>query len=333
MTSKSLTELPEVAVCLAAFNGIRWLPQQLDSILEQRGVSVTVVVSVDRSTDGTEQWVAERAAGDSRIVALPYGGRFGGAALNFFRLLRDTDFSGFDYVSFSDQDDIWQQEKLLRAHRVLQETGGDGYSSDVLAFWPSGRTRLIRKSQPQRRWDFHFEAAGPGCTYVMRAHLARAIQGLVRQRWEEICAVGLHDWFVYAFARANGYRWVIDRHAEVLYRQHDRNHLGVNAGRRAFAYRVRSVTSGWAFAQAELIANLVGARESEFVKRWLEGGRSGFLWLALNSSHCRRRVRDRLLFALSCLVSFTAGIRPGARRTTPQDPAPLFEGGWSGKPR
>ncbi|RPJ80264.1 MAG: glycosyltransferase, partial [Acidobacteria bacterium] len=171
MTNKSVREPPAVAVCLAAFNGIRWLPKQLASILEQKGVSVTIVVSVDRSSDGTEEWVERRASEESRLVALPFGERFGGAAANFFRLLRDADLSGFDYVSLSDQDDIWQAEKLLRAYRVLQETGADGYSSDVVAFWPSGRTRWIRKSQPQRRWDFLFEAAGPGCTYVIRADL------------------------------------------------------------------------------------------------------------------------------------------------------------------
>ena len=99
------THQTKIAVCLAAFNGVRWLAEQLDSILAQEGVAVTVFVSVDQSSDGTEQWIDARAQVDSRIVVLPHGERFGGAARNFFRLLRDVDFSGFDYVSFADQDD------------------------------------------------------------------------------------------------------------------------------------------------------------------------------------------------------------------------------------
>ncbi|HBN14018.1 MAG TPA: glycosyl transferase, partial [Pseudohongiella sp.] len=45
--------LQRVAVLLAAYNGMQWLPEQLDSILSQVGVDVTVYVSTDRSSDGT----------------------------------------------------------------------------------------------------------------------------------------------------------------------------------------------------------------------------------------------------------------------------------------
>ena len=100
-------EYPKIAVCLAAFNGTHWLTEQLDSILAQTGVAVTVFVSVDVSNDGTEDWVDVRAQADSRIVVLPHGENFGGAARNFFRILREVDLSKFDYVSFADQDDIW----------------------------------------------------------------------------------------------------------------------------------------------------------------------------------------------------------------------------------
>ncbi|MFZ5594721.1 MAG: glycosyltransferase [Pseudomonadota bacterium] len=299
--------LPTVAVCLAAFNGTRWLTEQLTSILGQAGVSVTVFVSVDRSSDGTEEWIDQWATKDMRIVVLPHGERFGGAARNFFRLLRDADFSGFDYISFADQDDVWFTDKLVRAHEVLLRTGADAYSSNIVAFWPSGRRALIKKSQPQRRWDFLFEAAGPGCTYVMKAGLARAIQALLRERWGDIQEVGLHDWFAYAFARANGYRWVIDEHAGLLYRQHEKNQVGVNAGWRAFMHRARNILNGWGLTQAILIAQLVGLGDDPFVKRWLGGGRGGLLWLALRAGQCRRRVRDRVLFALSCVALCVAG--------------------------
>ena len=224
MKSKKIfsSTLPKFAICLAAFNGINWLAAQLDTILTQAGITVTVFVSVDQSTDDTEKWFEERAKVDSRIVLLPHGERFGGAARNFFRILRDVDFSDFDYVSFADQDDIWLPNKLVRAHEMLSITNADAYSSNVLVFWPDGRKTLVEKSQPQVKWDFLFEAAGPGCTYVMKKELACAIQDLVRSRWDEVQEVGLHDWFSYAFARANGYRWVIDDFAGMLYRQHEK---------------------------------------------------------------------------------------------------------------
>ncbi|MEA3544360.1 MAG: glycosyltransferase, partial [Thermodesulfobacteriota bacterium] len=97
---------PEIAVLLAAHNGREWLPQQVNSILNQVDVEVTLFVSVDNSTDGTESWFDHLAMVDSRVKVLLHGQCFGGAAANFFRLIRDVNFEPFDYVSFSDQDDI-----------------------------------------------------------------------------------------------------------------------------------------------------------------------------------------------------------------------------------
>lgn len=301
--------LPTLAVCLAAYNGMRWLQEQLDSILGQVSVEVTVFVSVDVSTDETERWVDQRALADKRIVVLPHGQRFGGAARNFFRLVRDVDFSAFDYVSFADQDDIWFEDKLTRAIVMLLESNAAVYSSNVIAFWPDGRRMLIKKSQRQRKWDFLFEAAGPGCTYVMRADFVVALQARIRERWNEAQAVGLHDWFAYAFARANGYKWFIDSRPGMLYRQHAENQVGVNNGWRAFVHRARKVWAGWGIDQAGLIAQLVGLENDAFVSSWRSGTRLGYLRLASHARQCRRRFRDQLLFAVTCIVLCLAGNR------------------------
>jgi rhamnosyltransferase len=246
---------------------------------------------------------------DPRIVVLPHGQRFGGAGPNFYRLLRDVDFSSFDYVSLSDQDDCWFQTKLRRADEVLRRTSADVYSSDVIAFWPSGRRLIIEKSQPQKRWDFLFEAAGPGCTYVMKTAFAQVLQKRLREQWTEMQQVSLHDWFIYAFARAHGYRWVIDDQPGMLYRQHADNQVGVNEGWRAFLRRSRKIRDGWWLGQAVLIAELVGLGNDSFVRSWRTPSRLGTLRLAFYAAECRRRPRDQLLFALSCLMLFVAGNR------------------------
>lgn len=301
--------VPRVGVLLAAFEGMHWIQQQVDSIMNQCDVDIVIYISVDFCEDGTFDYVKGLAESWKNIVVLPYGQRFGGAARNFFRLLRDVDFLQFDYVCFADQDDIWLPEKLVVAYRKLLATGADGYSSNVLAFWSSGRKVLIKKSQPQKKWDFVFEAAGPGCTYMMSKELACAIQNLLKNRWDEVQEVGLHDWFAYAFARANGYRWVIDEYAGMLYRQHEKNQVGVNSGVRAFVHRARKVLSGWGLAQSVLIARLVGVGEDPFVIRWADGHRVGVLWLALHAGQCRRRIRDKIIFALSCVALCVAGNR------------------------
>lgn len=300
--SQMISPLPKVAVCLAAFNGVLWLKQQLDSIIGQSGVAVTIFISVDASSDGTEEWVDAVAQSNNHIVILPHGRHFGGAAGNFFRILNEVDFSEFDYVSFADQDDIWLSNKLIRAHEVLLSTNADAYSSNVIAFWQSGRKVLIKKSQAQVRWDFLFEAAGPGCTYVLKKNLAQAIQDELAKQWIDVQEIKLHDWFAYAYARAHGYRWIIDEYAGLLYRQHNENQIGVNYGGYAFIHRVRIVLNGWGLTQAALIARILGLNSDPFISRWLSGGKIGLFWLALHACQCRRRARDKILFALSCIA-------------------------------
>lgn len=299
--------LPSIAVCLAAYNGVRYIQQQLDSILSQTDVRVTVFVSVDRSTDGTEDWFLAFQAHEPRVVVLPVGETFGGAARNFFRLLRDIDFASFDYVAYADQDDIWLPGKLKRACETLSRDDAQGYSSDVVAFWDTGKSLYIKKSYPQRRWDYLFESAGPGCTFVLSRSLAMQLQGVARQQALALADVGLHDWFTYAYARAHGFRWVIDNHASLMYRQHGGNQVGVNSGWAAFRWRAQQVLNGWGLTQARLIATHVGLQDDAFVRAWGRGGRWQTLVLAFQAAHCRRRPRDRVLFALSCLALTIVG--------------------------
>lgn len=301
---------PQIAVCLAAYNGMRWLAQQISTILDQVDVDVTLYVSVDLSTDGTVDYVSRLASENSKIVLLRYGMRFGGAAPNFFRLLTDIDFSAHDYVAFADQDDIWCSDKLKRAIGVLDDSQADGYSSNVTAFWENGREVLIKKAQPQKEWDFLFESPGPGCTFVMRPALVNGVKDCVALHSHEISGVGLHDWFIYAFARANGYRWIIDDFPTLLYRQHSGNQVGANQGLRAYLYRARKVLSGWGLRQSVLIARLVGLSANPFVKRWSHMGRRDLIWLAFQARKCRRKAADQFLFAVSCMcLAMIGGLR------------------------
>ena len=291
-----------VAVCLAAYNGSKWLTEQVESILNQRGVDLEIFISVDASTDGTEQLVDSLVARDSRIVCLPHGSRFGSAALNFFRLLKDLNFSKYDYISFSDQDDIWCSFKLSRARFRLELSGAHGYSSDVICFWEDGKQQTIIKSQPQQKWDYLFEAAGPGCTYVMRKDFVVIMQEFVRENWEEVQRVGYHDWFVYAFARINGCKWIIDDLPCLLYRQHPNNQIGVNSGWLAFCNRSKKILNGTGIEQSKILLNLFDLNRNPFAVKWSSGSNFGLCYLALCASQCRRRFRDKIIFFLSCLV-------------------------------
>ena len=298
-----------IAVLITTFNGMCWLEEQIDSILSQQNVFVMIFISIDPSTDGTESFCYRFAQENPRITVLPNIGRFGSAAPNFFRLLRDVNFSDFDYIAFADQDDIWHSDKLSRAVQMLTKHDCDGYSSNFTAFWPDGRKKLIDKAQPQVEWDYLFQSPGPGCTFVLTKKLAIELQAFVRNNKEPMSSVWQHDWFIYAFARSHNYKWYIDKYSSMLYRQHENNQVGVNTGYKAFLYRMRFVLSGKALEQSVLFARLCGLALHPFVNRWCDLSRSGFFYLAFNAYKCRRKPSEKILFLLSCLLLSVIGHR------------------------
>lgn len=235
----------KIAVLLASYNGIKYIKEQLDSILNQKEVDVTIFISDDLSTDKTVEYLQNIYKDFKNIVYLTSGSKFGGAGKNFFRLIKDVDFSSFDFVSFVDQDDIWYEDKLIRAIKTIEDKQLDAYSSNVLAFWEDSKEMIINKSSLQARYDYLFEAAGPGCTYVLKKDLAISLQKFISENWENVNKVELHDWFIYAFARENNYKWHIDEKPSMRYRQHTSNQVGANDGLKAKLKRVKKVFSSW----------------------------------------------------------------------------------------
>lgn len=285
---------PKVAVLLAAYNGMQWIEEQVDSILKQDGVHVTIFVSVDLSSDGTYEWFKKKEEVNSQIVVLPYGERFGGAAPNFFRLIRDVDFSEFDYVSLADQDDIWIENKVLRACELISRYGWDVVSSDVTAFWGGGRKKLLKKSYHARKYDHFFEAAGPGCTYVFNRKSANAFKSFLVRIDDKVNKISLHDWLAYAFCREHGFKWHIDNVPLMLYRQHASNQVGVNEGFNAYRKRIRLIFNGWYRKQVELVVGLVAPEKAHRI--------FSCRFLFLNCTNLRRRPRDNFFLILLMIL-------------------------------
>jgi rhamnosyltransferase len=300
--------VPRVAVLLATYNGISFLADQVESILKQSACAVDIWVSDDQSTDGTWEWLCDRAGGEASISLLPRVERFGNAARNFYRLMQDVDFSRYQYIALSDQDDIWFLEKLALSIGQLRERKAAAVSSDVIALWPDGRQQLIRKSQKQRSLDFLFESAGPGCTYVMTAECAAGFKQFLARNRSSVAAVQFHDWMLYAWVRSHGFTWHIMPRPTMLYRQHDKNEYGANRGWAAFRRRLAQVRSGWYREQILQISRLVrdGASfttECAATMRLVEArGILSRVALAAKVHQLRRELPGRVWLFLACML-------------------------------
>lgn len=285
-----------VAVLMATCNGIAYVKAQIESILQQENLAVTLFISDDGSTDGT--WEYLQSCSHDQIILLPRDDRYGSAAGNFFRLIRDVSFSCFDYIALADQDDLWFPGKLKRATDTLERLKADIYSGNVLAFWPDGRKMLINKAQAQRQWDYLFEAAGPGCTYVMQINAACQLQQFLRAKQAASADIVLHDWLIYAWARNLGLLWYIDRVPMMHYRQHANNVVGINQGVRAAFKRIGKLRDGWYLRQIRCIAEMLELASAPPI-HWLnQMGCFNRLRLIMAAANCRRRFRDRLGFIL-----------------------------------
>ena len=298
-----------VCVLLATHNGLRWVDEQIDSLLGQVGVEITIVASDDGSTDGTPDRLHARADNRTLRVLDPSIERLGSANRNFLRLIRDAPLGDATHVALADQDDVWDPDKCRRACDAIARQGLDAYSSDVTAFWPDGRQKYVRKSYPQRAHDHLFESAGPGCTFVFAREVFEQLKVWVGANHANLANARVHDWLIYAHARTQGWRWSIDPHSTLHYRQHGSNDFGVNAGFNAAVRRARRALRGTYRHDVLDIAALAGATGwvVEALRRFELRDR---LRLAANVRELRRRPRDQIVLAILLLTMKGGPTRP-----------------------
>ena len=291
--------MARVNVLLAAYKGEKFIGHQIQSILNQTHKPNKIFVNIDQSTDQTFSISNNYAKNYPEIQILNSNIKFGSAAANFNNLLCNVDLKDIDYIALADQDDLWKEDKLEKAIKKLQQ-GFDGYSSNVDAFWEDGRTKILVKNQPQQKFDHLFESAGPGCTFVMTKKLALSLQQFLKNsQFNQMD--NYHDWLIYAYARSNNFKWIIDSYPGVNYRQHMSNLFGANVGWKASLSRVNRVISGEGFNFAfRLITKLKVS--DKFLSSLFPISRLSLIKLAFRAKQCRRRKRDQVYFFFACIL-------------------------------
>ncbi len=299
--------MKNIVILMATYNGLNFLPEQIESILSQADVNLTVYVSDDSSSDGTREWLQNLTKADGRVILLPSVERMGSAGKNFYRLVCDVDISGFDYVAFADQDDIWNLDKLSRHADLIKANNAEAISSNVMAFWSDGKQKLISKSQAQKSHDFIFEAAGPGCSFLMTPWLVNKIREELLSSKSPAKNVLMHDWLAYAICRAHKRKWVIDPVSSLMYRQHANNVIGANSGIKAIVNRLRKINDGWYRGEVSKICEVVVGinPDPKLIKlSALLKARTFLSQLKLLPCvfQARRKPLDRVVLALSILL-------------------------------
>lgn len=295
------TIAPNVLILMATYNGEKYLQEQLDSIINQSAVEITIYCQDDGSTDKTLEILR-----NNKVNVLENENNCGSSAQNFISLAWKAcmlpDIEEFEFVAFADQDDIWLPNKISSAVDKLEHDQAQCYSSNFY-LQRNSKLKISHKQFTFSEVSPVFRSPGPGFTYVLtqkafkRIFLDKHLQltGALEQkyfRW--------HDWLIFAIASKKSLKWTFDINAYAVYRQHETNDTGT-VSYKNFIGRVRFFFNGGYFKECKKINEIV---QNEFLTQLLERQSiKDKITLAKYYKYARTSVPERIIFILACVIS------------------------------
>lgn len=215
-----------VQVLLSTYNGDKYLREQLDSVLEQQGVSVLITVRDDGSTDSTLD-ILEEYKQKGKLEY--YSGTNIGYRKSFLNLAYTCKGTA-DYYAFCDQDDVWKVNKLREAVKKLEKSTGRYklYFSDLIV-----TDELLNKIDYKNYNRLNITLGSAmvrhnisGCTMVFNDELLEIAVKKELLNYE----IGSHDAWLYKVCLSIGGTVIYDNNSYIYYRQHNHNVTGVKQG-------------------------------------------------------------------------------------------------------
>ena len=223
-----MEKLPKVLVIMSTYNGEKYLDVQIESILAQKDVDVTLHIFDDCSKDKTVE-IANSYKEKNTNVFVHINEKNKNFTYNFLdALFSFKDEQEYEYYAFSDQDDFWVEDKLISAINKIKETGKCTlYSSNLkivdqdLNYTGNNMMSLKYKN---KHYDVICKNIVTGCTVVFD----NDFKNLATKHYPE--NIYLHDYWLALIANyCEGAHFVYDVSPDhILYRQHGRNLIGEN---------------------------------------------------------------------------------------------------------
>lgn len=132
------------SVCMATYNGARYIGEQLESILRQLGPDDELVIVDDASTDAT---VAQIRVIDDQRIRLVQADANQGYVKSFEQAALASRGS---VILLSDQDDVWVEGRLGAMLEALQSASVVASNFDVLGGGPRPRIPSLREADSTR---------------------------------------------------------------------------------------------------------------------------------------------------------------------------------------
>lgn len=216
----------KIDILMATYNGENYLKEQIDSILNQTHQDFRLLISDDCSQDGTRQILKEYVEKDNRVVVFLQTKNLG-VVKNFEYLMEKVEN---EYFMFSDQDDIWQNDKIKRSIEQIIKTNSDLVYSDLevvnqdldvlyQSYWKlKGFEKKVKKYNDFK--SLYLNNFVTGCTMLVKSKWLEKILPLPHKS-----KYILHDYWTALVVSKFGKMTYLDQPL-VKYRQHFGNNIG-----------------------------------------------------------------------------------------------------------
>lgn len=221
--------MDEITVLMSAYNGERYIKEQIDSIRCQKEVKVNLLIRDDGSLDTTLQIILEYKKCYPSFSLDVIAGDNMGYVQSFTELVKIAleRFPNCQYFAFSDHDDVWLDNKLDRAISMLNQY--DAPTANIPLLYCSNAMMVdsnlvpiglfFNKPREVSKAKCLIENIAIGCTTVFN----RKAACLFVER--QIPKITVHDQFLYIICTLLG-RTIYDHESYILYRQHGGNQVG-----------------------------------------------------------------------------------------------------------
>lgn len=220
--SDKVENFPKIQVIMSTYNGEEYIAEQIKSIFNQKDCDIKLLVRDDGSTDSTVS-IIENMKKKYPIKVI--NGKNLKPAKSFLKALRLSD-TDVDYYAFSDQDDVWKDEKISRAINKIKHEENNNmilYTGNLCAV--DKKLNVLKQQLLPESIDFDYKILIShssklfGCTMVFNKNLRNYICN------NSSSDAIMHDLWLGILASLKG-KIIYDSLPFIYYRQHDDNQVG-----------------------------------------------------------------------------------------------------------
>ena len=217
-----MIENKKIDILMATYNGEKYLVEQLDSIINQTYHNWNLLIRDDNSTDKTLEIIQNYHKKDKRIKILKDNKGNLGIVRNFEELLKNSES---EFIMFSDQDDIWVENKLDMYLKMIEKIKNKGFMihSDAILFDKNKSnilkdTFISKKAINKGLENVFFNYFVQGATILISKEIKNFILPFPKE-------VYLHDRYIHLISELFFERIFVNK-ALIYYRQHGDNQIG-----------------------------------------------------------------------------------------------------------